>query len=69
MPKAKHEKLECDDPNCAGTCNRCNLFICKVCGLAEGELATDCPGVDSREHGDAVYNRREDFVDGEWVRK
>ncbi len=63
----KHVRAECTDPNCGGFCNVCNLFICAVCGLAEGELTTDCPGVPSHEHGEAVYGGREDFVDGEWV--
>ena len=25
-------------------CNICNLFLCAVCGGAEGSLASECPG-------------------------
>lgn len=46
----------------------CTLSICKVCGLIEGSLTTECPGVDSyKDHGDAVYKGLEDFRDGRWV--
>ena len=52
-------------------CNICEggLSVCTVCGLFEGCLTTECPGVPSyRDHGDAVYNGSEDFVEGQWRR-
>jgi len=43
------------------------LCVCKICGLAEGELTTECPGVSSRKYGSAVYAGMMDFRDGRWV--
>lgn len=45
----KHTKMECKDDPCneeheRDRCNVCNLFICSVCGGAEGSLTTDCCG-------------------------
>ena len=57
----------CTDENCTGDCNVCNLLFCSVCGLCEGCLTTECPGVESfREHQEAVYAGQKDFVDGAW---
>lgn len=58
----------CESGDCGGMCNLCCLAICNVCGLAEGELTTECPGVPSHEHGRGVYEGREDFRDGKWVK-
>lgn len=59
---------ECDRiacPVCEG-----GLSICTRCGLIEGSLTTECPGVPSwAEHGDKVYAGKEDFIAGEWVPK
>jgi len=46
------------------------LAVCKVCGLAEGELTTECPGDGKPWHklGDAVRRGHIDFWDGRWVR-
>ncbi len=45
----------------------CCLFVCKLCGLYEGCLTTDCPNKESyNEHGDKIYRGEEDFVAGEW---
>ena len=57
---------ECDRiacPVCEG-----GLGICTVCGLIEGSLTTECPGVPSwAEHGENVYAGKEDFVGGRWT--
>ncbi len=48
-------------------CNICNLFICTVCGEAEGGLPTECPGVRiSPDYGRLIYAGRLDFVNGRW---
>jgi hypothetical protein len=47
-------------PICAG-----GLAYCDVCGLYEGCLTTDCPGVQSfREYADPVYSGTLDYRDG-----
>lgn len=64
----EHVKAICKTQDCGGMCMRCNLFICSVCGLLEGALTTDCPGVEAfRDHSDAVYDGQEDFKGGAWV--
>jgi hypothetical protein len=61
------QRTDCNG-DCGGTCSVCCLFICKVCGLFEGCLTSDCPGEASyKEHSDAVYAGKEDFRDGKWV--
>jgi hypothetical protein len=60
------------DCDCSGDINcwvcEGGLFICKACGLLEGSLTTECPGVPSfSEHARNVYEGLEDFVGGEWV--
>ncbi len=44
----RHVRLRCQDENCerclSGMCYVTNLYICAVCGGAEGDLPTDCPG-------------------------
>lgn len=42
------------------------LGICKVCGLGEGSLTTECPGERSGENADDVYAGNIDYVDGHW---
>lgn len=59
------------DCACQGdvSCSVCSggLFICKVCGGAEGSLPTECPGKPmTSDEEDAVYAGRHDFVNGEW---
>lgn len=44
------------------------LAMCKVCGLAEGGLTTDCPGQPCNK-GEDVYCGKIDFIDGKWVKK
>ena len=51
-------------PICEG-----GLAVCKVCGLAEGELTTECPGVPSCEHSEAICAGLKDFRDGAWWEK
>jgi len=44
------------------------IAVCKVCGLIEGSLTTDCPGKKCHSiHGENVYRGLIDFVDGQWV--
>ena len=56
----------CDDPNCNGSCPKCTLSICKICGGYEGSLTTDCPNEDYREKWDDVHKRKLDFRYGKW---
>ena len=66
----EHIKDTSCNGDCGGTCNICCLFICKVCGLYEGSLTTECPGVPSyKDHAAKVYAGLEDFIDGKWVEK
>lgn len=39
-----HRKHPHCDGNCGGTCVYCTLFICTICGGAEGSLLPFCPG-------------------------
>jgi len=52
-------------------CKFCNggLGLCTVCGLAEGELTTHCPGRPAtEEEADRIYNLGNlDFRFGAWV--
>ena len=43
------------------------LSNCIVCGLAEGALTTECPGVDCRHLSDTIYNDGYDFREGAWT--
>lgn len=44
-----------------------DLFTCKVCGLSEGELTTECPGEKPpKGFAERVYKAELDFVGGEW---
>ncbi len=43
------------------------LALCKVCGLVEGSLTTDCPGNENHGYIDDVFLGKKDFVDGRWV--
>jgi hypothetical protein len=59
------------DKNCGPYgCNVCNLFICSVCGGAEGSLPTECPGYRMPPTmADLVYAGAIDYVGGQWVTK
>jgi hypothetical protein len=54
-----------------GECNLCVLSVCKVCGLLEGSLTTDCPGENSMKRSDEIYTSKLDYRESEggWVNK
>ncbi len=58
--------------NCQEThCPVCDggLYICEVCGLIEGSLTTDCPGVESWcNKNELIYKGLLDYKNGEWVK-
>lgn len=61
------EHTNCLEP---GTCPICDggLAVCRVCGLLEGSLTTDCPGyLCWAEKNDDIYQGKIDFVNGHWV--
>jgi hypothetical protein len=37
-----HVRQETCGRDCGGTCVVCCCFVCKVCGLLEGALTTEC---------------------------
>lgn len=54
----------------AGYCSACvGLVICGVCGGAEGELTTECPGRRTTElERYMIYELSMlDFINGQWV--
>lgn len=60
------EHENCDRLGCC-VCEG-GLAICTVCGLIEGSLTTDCPGVRSHAlYGDDIYAGKIDFKSGKWV--
>lgn len=66
----KHQPVECHcgEPHCPLCIG--GLFICQVCGAAEGELATECPGEPlSQAIRVAVWDGVLDFKDGKWWHK
>lgn len=72
----KHVFIEPKDCNCdkyenGQSCMVCDggLAICRVCGLMEGSLTTDCPGVESwSEYSERVYKGELDYREGQgWV--
>jgi hypothetical protein len=64
----KHIAKECDCGEvCCSICGG-GLFICEVCGLAEGSLTTDCPGEPANKYDEDVYNGKVDYREGQgWV--
>lgn len=47
----------------------CNLFMCDVCGGAEGSLPTHCPGRKlTPQEGEDIYSGEIDFKDGGWIK-
>ena len=69
MKHQYYENGDKDAPICIKDGNyQIALSMCKVCGLAEGGLTTDCPGQPCIK-GEAVYSGKIDFIDGEWVKK
>jgi len=68
-PDLEHIKKDCTDKYCSG-CALCNLFLCSICGLAEGELTTHCPGKPSAvEWGDKVYKENWNYKYGHWYKR
>ena len=70
---AKHIAYKCPQPCerwAAGGCSYCDgdLFACTECGLAEGELTTDCP---EQKPGQLITlmitEGAMDFVGGQWA--
>lgn len=69
----RHVRYNCPPGGAAcaeGRCPFCEggLFLCVVCGGAEGDMPTDCPG--HRMHDAeraAVMNGHLDFRGGRWV--
>lgn len=64
-----HEPLRhepgCEEANCA-VCVQ-GLFICGMCGSAEGATTTNCPRQPlTAEQKDAVYLGQLDYHDGQW---
>ncbi|CVK18498.1 hypothetical protein [Sporomusa sphaeroides] len=67
-----HQYREPKDCNCNGEpgCMVCDggLSICKVCGLMEGSLTTDCPGEWSGKKSEEIYAGNLDYREGQgWV--
>ena len=66
-----HVRATCNPPcDEMKGCNACNLYICRVCGGAEGTLPTECPGTKMlEEHAQLVYTSTLDFRGGQWMRR
>ena len=62
----KHVKHECDEVECM-VCDG-GLFVCTVCGGAEGALTTECCGrrMSGAEIND-VFNGKKNFIFGRWM--
>jgi hypothetical protein len=57
---------ECTDPGNCLFCD-CGLKLCTVCGLAEGSLTSECPGVKvDYELANKCYNGTADYFDDAW---
>jgi hypothetical protein len=71
----KHEWYTRGDGHACGDnweCNLCALSWCKVCGLFEGGLPTDCPGEKISEAlATKIYEEKLDYreAEGGWVNK
>ncbi len=69
----KHVYITPQDCDCKGKVPHCIIceggaLVCKICGLAEGSLTTDCPGEDSVSKTDDIYSGQLDYRDGcGWV--
>ena len=52
------------------TCVYCTLFICEICGGAEGSLPVHCPGRKlTHEESEAIMASTLDYKDGEWIKE
>lgn len=57
---------DCDKPACP-ICDG-GLFLCSVCGSAEGATTSSCPGQQmTADQIDAVYAGTLDYRNGQWV--
>jgi len=65
----KHEQAT--HSNCENmSCSICNLWVCSMCGGAEGSLTTDCPCYQvPYVMRQLVYAGAIDFVVDKWVTK
>jgi hypothetical protein len=65
----KHQWVEhknCDRIGCP-ICDG-GLAICKVCGLIEGSLTSECPGYQCyTSKSDDIYAGKLDFRNGQWI--
>lgn len=60
-----HREHECNEEVCWICEGR--LFLCTICGGAEGTLPYECPGVRmTQAQATDVISLRKDFVGGEW---
>lgn len=66
----KHVYYEsCESGDCGGTCPLCTLSICKVCGMAEGGLTTECCGEKVEyEVEQRVYAGELDYRNDQWIK-
>jgi hypothetical protein len=66
----RHVRTNCLDASCLGCCLD-TLFLCAICGGAEGSLPTDCPGERMHDEVDRdVYAGTTDYVRGQgWIEK
>lgn len=67
-----HQRVTSADCPCRGPwpCVVCDggLFLCKVCGGAEGSLPSHCPGAPvGADRLDQVYWGEMDYLNGRWV--
>lgn len=67
----KHDLIETGDADSYRQIEDSNgevaLAQCRVCGCAEGELPTECPGVYVHEQVRAlIYRGNLDYINGEW---
>lgn len=77
MPATPHQyRSHCqsaeDGKGCSreGCCPICDggLSVCKICGLFEGALTTDCPGARVfSATSDRIYRGDLDYRDGHWI--
>lgn len=65
MKHVKDNYCTCDG---AGTCNGCNLFMCKICKGAECDLPEECPGRPlTNSERDAITDGSLNYIDDQWI--
>jgi hypothetical protein len=53
---------------CSERGHLCVLFLCSICGLAEGSLTSECPGHKvASDKEDRVLAGEIDYRKGEWI--